>query len=370
MNLQTLLDDYNGSVLLSPGTAEWGYVDRQWYLQLPIESKGLKKHVIGESAIGNGISFGNFIKANYHVLVRHDALGNPDKALFGALIRAHAASLGIIEVDIKERCVIEDEYDYFSPDNNDWDSEKYTIPANLQSKNIASFVKKYGDTLIHMMVYAFISRGHHWQDEYDGLYNRLFSACGIQKPAAWTFPTNKELFRQILHCFGVSLPLQATNYCKSNNRMSNPMRLRFSPHCPVAGAAQITTLNSVLGEMHNEGWWSTFETKFHNSVTDIADEVKTISQNPYEYHVASKVVTGKEKKDLSEKSLIAFKTLCQLALGYIDYLGRRHSFSNQKVITQKSGGQKPIAEAFSRACEKFGKPNTEVDSMRIFIDSL
>jgi len=370
MDLQTLLNDYNGSVLLSPGTAEWGYVDQQWYLQLPIESKGLPKHVIGTDAISNGIAFGPFMKANYRILSQPDALGNVDKALFGALLRAHIATLGVIDLDLNRRCVIEDEYTFFDPGEEGWDAAELSIPVHNQSKQIAAFVKKYGDTFLHMMVYVFVSRGHHWQDEFDSLYSRLFSACGIQKPATWAFPTNKELFRQIMHCFGIALPLEATKWCKINNRMAHPMRLRFTPHCPVAGAAQITTLYATLNEMRNEGWWSSFENKFGASILAIKNEVELINISPYEYHVASRVVTGKAKKDLSEQSIVAFKTLCQLALGYIDYLGRRHSLSNQKVITQKSGGQKPIAEAFSRACDKFGKPDTEVASMQVFITSL
>jgi len=152
--------------------------------------------------------------------------------------------------------------------------------------------------------------------------------------------------------------------------MANPIRLRFSPNCPVAGAAQITTLNATITEMSNEGWYSIFYDKFRNDIQEIQAETLEIAKKPYEYHVASRVVTGKVKKDLTASSLKSFKVLCQYALGYIDHLGRRHSLASQKVITQKSGGQKPIAEAFAQACDKFGKPDTNVASMEAFIHSL
>jgi hypothetical protein len=218
-----------------------------------------------------------------------------------------------------------------------------------------------------MMVYVFCSRGHHWQDEFDGLYDRLIDACGIVKPTGWALPSNKEIFRQILHCFGVYMPLQFTIWCRDNNRMANPLRLRFTPHAPVAGAAQITTLGAVLTEMQTEGWWQPFYEKFKNHIQMIYFEIGEIDKNPYAYHVASRVVTGKPKLDISNQANIAFKNLSQLALGYIDHLGRRHSLSGQKVITKKSGGMKPVAESFSRACDKFGKPNADVPSMEVFL---
>jgi len=368
MDFQTLLNDYNGSVLLEPGTSEWGYVEQQWFLMVPFDSKIPDKylHDISVDPFKEILDFGNFMRANCDVLSRQNALGNPDKALFGALLRAHACKMGLFEPDIKKRCVIDNEYQLYTPTENNW--KTVTTPDSTAKKEIAAFVKKFGDTFIQMMVYVFCSRGHHWQDEFDGLYDKLMKACSITKPSTWSFPTNKEIFRQILHCFGVAIPLEFTKWCRENNRMANPIRLRFTPHAPVAGAAQITTLGATLNEMQTEGWYQAFYNKFQDHIKMIYLEIGTIGQHPYEFHVASRVVTGKPKRDLSNESLLAFKTLSQLALGYIDHLGRKHSLAGQKVITQKSGGMKPAAEAFSKACDRFGRPDTDVKDMAVFLD--
>lgn len=372
MDLATLLNDYNGAMLLEPGTAEWGYVDVQWYLALPgghnIAASGA--HVIGTSALGVNLNDENFIKANYKRLVQPNALGNPDKALFATLLRRHLAVLGCVDDDTGRRGVIENEYSALAHTGANWAANENDVPANANSTAIAKYVKKFGDTFIQILVYVFLARGHHWQDEYDALYDKLMIACGIPRPTTWTLPTNREIFRQIIHCFGVRILLEAVRHCMANNRMSNPMRLRFTPHAPVAGAAQITTLNAVLKEMESEAWWGTFYAKFQLKVDVIRQEVAAISVHPYEYHVASRVVTGQIKRDLSANSVNAFKSLVQLALGYIDHLGRRHSLFNQKVLTQKSGGNKPLADAFSRACDTLGKPDVAVDSMAIFINAL
>jgi hypothetical protein len=370
LDLAQLVTDYNGAILLQPGTAEWGYVDPQWYLHFPAGQTPNAQHAIGTPAIAADGPTRNFMKANYTALAGPNALNHPDKALFATILRYHLAQNGLVEADLGRRGVLENEYDEVQHQGANWDAPENNIPRNANSASIARYVKKYADTLVHIMVYVFCSRGHHWQDEFDPLYDRLMNACGIQRPTTWILPSNKEMFRQILHCFGIRIPLEYTLYCKNNNRMVNPMRLRFSPHAPIAGAAQITTTFAVLNEMRSEAWWTAFYNKFQDPVDAIANEVAAISQHPYEYHVASRVVTGNAKRDLSQVSMAAFKVLSQYALGYIDYLGRRHSLAGQKVITQKSGGQKALAETFARACDRLGRPSIDVDDMAAFIASL
>jgi hypothetical protein len=372
LDLVNLLADYNGAAFLAPGTAEWGYVEPQWFLQIPhganLAANGI--HVVGTSSFGPNLNFNSFLKANYHALLGNNALGNTDKALFGAMLRAHLVSLGCLDDDLVRRGVLENEYRVMNAANNDWAHVNNDIPDNANAGNIARYVKKFGDTIMQLMVYVFCARGHHWQDEYDQLYDRLMAACGVQRPNTWSFPTNRELFRQILHCFGVRIPLEAALWCRGNARMCNPMRLRFTPHTPIAGAAQILTLNAALNEMHTEGWWTPFSVKFQAPIAVITQEVATIAANPYEYHVASRVLTGVGKRNLTDQSLAAFTTLAQYALGYIDHLGKRHSLAGQKVLTQKTGGPKALADAFAKACDTLGKPSVNVASMTDFINSL
>lgn len=366
MDLNTLLSDYNGSILLEPGTAEWGYIEQQWYLQVPADSLSpdTYKPSSSDDPFVKHLNFENFIRANFNALSKNNTLANNEKALFGAMLRAHACKNGLFCTNIRLRAVIEDEYMVVIPEDKNWKS--FTVPDIPSRKEIATFVKKFGDSLIHMMVYVFCSRGHHWQDEFDSLYDKLMKACDIIKPSTWQLPTNKEIFRQILHCFGVRLPLEFTLWCKSNNRMANPIRLRFSPHAPIAGAAQITTLNATLKEMTTESWYGIFSKKYTAEIAAVHEEVERISQNPYAFHIASRIVTGGPKIDLSERAKKSFTVLSQFALGYIDHLGKKHSLSNQKVITKNSGGMKPVAEAFSKACDQLGRPSVEVDNMEDF----
>lgn len=372
LNLVNLVNDYNGAILLEPGVAEFGFVDPQWYLALPVGHTlpAAGAHVMNTNVIDGNLNGPAFLKANYHRLVAANALGNADKALLVTLLRYRYATVGILDSDEGRRGVVTSEYSNAANLGANWDDNANNIPVNANATSIAQFAKRYGDTILHIMVYVFCSRGHHWQPEYDALYNRLLAANNILRPVTWNFPTNEELFRHSLHCLGMRIPLEYTLWCRTNARMTNPMRLRFTPHAPIAGAAQILTCGAVLREMTSEGWWGAFYNRFQVEITAIRDEMTTIAQHPYEYHVASRILTAQPKRDLTVAAVNAFNAICQLCLGYIDHLGRRHALAGQQVITMKSGGPKALAESFSRACDRLGRPSVEGVTMVQFITNL
>jgi hypothetical protein len=372
LNINTLITDYNGAVYLQPGTAEWGYIEPQFFLQLPAGHNlpAVCPPVAGTNQFGANLSLPNFLKANYATLVDANALNNPDKALFGALLRAHYVSQGSLDNNLVRRCVLENEYNDRQPNNANWDDAANNIPANMNSAAIASYVKKYVNVIAQMMIYVFLSRGHHWQDEYEGIYTRLRAVNGMPVPQTWQLPTNKEIFRSLIHCFGVNNLRVLVEYHQANNLMTNPMRLRFTPHAPVAGAAEVMTSVAVLNEMRTEPWFSEFDAKFNGEIAALTNEMGTISANPYDYHIASRVVNGQARRMLSNNAHVAFKRISQFLLGYIDHLGRRHSLSGQKAITHHSGGAKPMADAFAKACDFFGKPDTNVVDMATFLAPL
>jgi hypothetical protein len=370
MDINNLLAAYNGAAVLQAGTAEWGFVEPEWYLALPEGHNlgGNHAHILNTTAFGPNLNATTFVKANYRRLF--GVLQNADKALFIAMLRYHYAVTGFIDMDPGRRGVIENEYSNMAPLDNAWDHANNNIPEIPQFRNIANFVKRYADTLLQMMVYVFSSRGHHWQPSYDDLYERLLQANSIIKPNTWQFPTYRELFRQGLHCFGVRIPLEYTLYCKNNNRMGNPMNLRFTPHSPIAGAAQALTTQAILTEMSTETWWGSFNAKFLADINEIAVQVALIHQHPYEYHVAARTLTGNPKRDLRETFNPAFERLSQFCLGYLDHLGRRHALTHQQSVTHHCGGPKALADTFARACDRLGRPSIEGVTMVEFIQSL
>jgi hypothetical protein len=382
MDIDNLLDIYNGTAFIEAGTQEWGYVDKQWYLQVPLTLKiaDQYKPIEGETAFSDKTSKNDFIKLNYYALAAPNALGNSDKALFGALLRYHMVDNGMYAPDVKTRCVSEDEYTYVRGEFRQerieeklidiplYSQKEYEIPLNPNSESIAEFVKKYADTLIQIMVFVFSSKGHHWQNEYDVLYDRLMRLAFVERPINWVMPTNREIFRQIMHCFGIYRPLLFSIFCKENSRMVAPMMLRFSPHAPVAGAAVIHTSLAIYDRMRQETWWSLYYERFKLHVDTIATEYDKVRKDPYDYHVASKVLIGKNRIMASPEFTNSFNRVSQHLLGYVNYLGKRNNLSGEKSVTSRAGGISPSGETFSDACTKLGKVSFENLNMAGFLD--
>jgi len=365
IDLQTLLDDYNGSAMAVAGHAEWGFIPEEWFLAVPANLALPANYQIGTSPFANAGERKAFIQANFHQV--RAAAGSNEAALFIALLRLHIANQGTIAATVAARSVVEDEYNLRTPVNGNWTDPANEIPDVASSHNIAKFVKHHGNTLVHQMVYLFSARGHHWDPQYNDLYERLKRACFITGDVGFQMPSNETLYRSAIHAFGIKPLLDLTLADKNAGRMAAAMALRFTPAAPIAGVAHVTTLNAALQTMKQEAWWDVFNAKFQGEIAVIQTEVDTIHATPYTYHVAAKVFGYANRTMVSQEAMNAFNRLAQFVLGYIDHLGRRHSLAGQQAVTQKSGGPRGMAEAFSRACDKFTKPSTDVDSMAAFL---
>lgn len=368
LDIQTLLDDYNGSAMAVAGHAEWGFIPDEWKLAIPRGSTIPNDYTIGASPFDNLFSVDEFLKANYHKV--RNAAGSNEAALFVAVFRMHLAKQGIIARDIDNRAVVEDEYAYVDPINGDWKDAANDIPTINAAKDIGKFIKHHGNTFIHQMMYVFSARGHHWDAQYNDLYERLKRACFITANPGFPMPTNEMIFRLAIHAFGVKPLKDLTIDDKNNGRMAAAIFLRYDPCTPIAGTAHITTMKAAIDNMKQEAWWRDFNDRFGASIKMINDAVTDIRDKSYQYHVAAKVFGHVSRKTVPNEASDAFAKLSQFVLGYIDHLGRRHTLSGQQAVTAKSGGPRGIAEAFARACDMFGKPKTEVDSMRVFLDSV
>jgi hypothetical protein len=350
------------------GHAEWGFVPQEWFIAVPSTWALVDTTALGASFFADDAGRRTFLKANFHHI--RVACGSDELALFVAMYRLHLANQGVLKASLAARSVIEDEYVKVAAKGVNWDDPLNDIPAIPVSSSIAKFIKHHGNTLLHQLVYVFSARGHHWDNAFNDLYDRLKKACFISGNQGFNMPTNEVLYRLSIHGFGIKPLVDLTLHHHGRNEMAAAMFLRFTPTTPIAGVAHITTLRATLITMAQESWWTVFEAKFHDAIAAINNEVARIIARPYEYHVASKVFGHNVRLVASADAMNAFARLCQFALGYIDHLGRRHSLSGQQAITSKSGGPRGVAEAFSRACDHLGKPDANVDSMEIFLASV
>jgi len=263
--------------------------------------------------------------------------------------------MGTLALDPRMRNVLVDEYTYVKAPDAGWDS--VILPKLTYMRDIAAWAKRYAPTIMSHIMFVFCARGHHWTPEYVELYQRLSANSFVAAPQGWSLPTSEVLYRSIFHCLGVSPLIRAARLLITQNKLPSSMIIRFKPAPPIAGAAHITTLNAILLDMHRHALWERLKNWKEKEVQVIEDEVEIIHADAYAYHVASKVLCGKERKMITDKAMEAFHALAPIALGYVQYLGKKHSLYGQKAVTQKYGGMDPLVEMWSDAFEKFGLPN-------------
>lgn len=370
-----MIATYNGTALLEAGHQEWGYIDAVWYLAIPNtynaasdENKQFwSKTRLGKSPFSDHVLFSRqeFIKANFQLLLR--ATNNSEMALFGSMYRMALVDQGILCMSQNERKVAVNEYVIVDPLNGRWDAHENNLPLINSSNSIAAYVKRYATTFASHLAFIFSARGHHYTPEYNEHYKRLQDACFIVAPSSFGMPTNEYLYRSFIHCFGVSPIIELATILNRDSKLPAAMQLRFSPHAPIAGCAHITTLKAILNAMEKEVLWKSIGLKFEREVTVIDTEVGRINTRPYDYHVSSKCITGNPRIMVSQEAMEAFTKLSQLALGYLEYLGSKHSLYGQKAVTSKAGGLGPTAETWEDAFNEYGTPDIRNMSTEEFL---
>lgn len=375
MNITDLMNIFNGSVLVEAGHQEWGYITEPWHLALPgdcnpdvpkdQELRGAvaywRKMHIGESIFTeenekNGLcSRELFIKANYSLLITAGC--STQHALLITFMRVAMAQLGAIALDIRERHVSVDEYSYVTPPEKNW--EKVTLPLIERHREIVGWVKKFAGVIVSHIVFLFVARGHHYLPEFNEIYQKLYKSSFISDPVGFVLPVPEMLYRLSMHCFGVAPLLDAVYYMKNKNQMAAAMMIRYSPHPPIAGVAQFTTMMAAFDDMRRHSLFGKILDHVQGPLADLTELCRAIHAAPFRYHVASMVLTGQARIIPDKKYYDMFTMLAPIALGYIDYLGRKHSLAGQKAITQKYGGSDPAVDMWSRAFDEYGPPSAK-----------
>jgi hypothetical protein len=367
LDLGLLLADYNGAVFAQVGALEWGYIPNIWKLAIPdiinqFEEAQLPDNPTPNVSLAAVVAAQEriFIKAQFHRL--RGTIGDDEGTLWVAMMRLHAMKRGVM-CKAAGRRVNENEYSQQLHAGADWDDAANNLPVIPSAGDIARWVKRFGNCVLHAVGLAFLSRGHHYKKEYDEYYDRLMAAQGVDMRPGWALPSKEIIFRLSVHCFGVRPLIDLITTDKTAGRMSAAMMLRLSPAPAIAGCAHITTLQATLTEMKKEPWWNAFNTKFQGNINEINTEVQRIQANPLNYHVATRFITGGAKTDVTPAAKGAFDRLCVFAMGYIDYLGKKHALSGQKAITHHAGGGGGMVDIFSKACQVYGKGTYNEDTM-------
>lgn len=368
LDINTLIADYNGAVYAQAGVVEWGYIPAEWFLALP-QGVALFQDAQTPDAPTPNVPLPNmnaaattvFMKAQYNRI--RPMVESNEEALWVSTLRFHCMQRGLF-CKVVGRRIREDEYSVEPPKDGDWAHANNNIPNVPRARDITKWIKRFGNAVLHSVALAFTSRGHHYKQEYKEYYERLMAVQGVDMKPSFNLPSFEIIFRLSLHCFGVRPLIELALEDKRQNIMSAPMSIRWTPHAPIAGVAHITTTKAALIEMNKEGWFGAFATKYAADITALNDEVTAIGTNPYDYHVSTAFITANARRYVSAQGIAAFTKLSQLALGYIDFLGKKHSLAGEKAITSHSGGMGSLATQFSKACQKYSAGDFTAATMK------
>jgi len=377
LNLEQILNDYNGTSMVIAGHAEWGFIERPWYIQLPSgtnpDHPALVNHVgsmnpfrgyrIGDIEYPAAMRSDDFIAANFAQVL---SITNDEQvSLFIAMLRYTLVENGALTTDTELRGVVDDEVTIQAQPVADDIAARITGMQN--GGEIARWVKKYGMTYMHAMVLVFLSRGHHWSPAYEEIYGRLEAASLIQQPMNIKLPSKEQIYRLAMHGFGIKYLYGLTMEHAQNSRMASAIQLRYSPAPAIAGVAHITTCFAALTHMKAERWWPEFERVYHGEIRVLGDAVDMIIRDPTRYHIASKLITGLPRIFLPNRVKVAFETICQFVIGYIGYLGRSHTLSQQKAVSTKSGGARGVGIMFPDLLNNLARQAVRVTNMTSFL---
>lgn len=374
LDINLLIADYNGAVFAQAGVVEWGYIPAEWFLAQPV---GLA--IFGNAQLPADVTPNvplvnfdaaaqlTFIKAQFKRV--RPLVDSNDEALWVATLRYHCVMRGLI-CNVAGRRIREDEYSLEAPHDADWTHVNNNIPGIPRARDISKWVKRFGNAVLHAIALAFTSRGHHYKNEYKDYYDRLMAVQGVDMKPSFNLPSAEVMYRLSIHCFGVWPLISLAFRDKLDNVMSAPMVIRWTPHAPIAGVAHITTTKAAIIEMNKEGWFGAFSTKYAAEIQALNAEVTAIGTNPYDYHVSTAFITAHARRMVSPQGAAAFAKLSQLALGYIDFLGRKHSLAGEKAITSHSGGMGSLATQFSKACQKYSAGNFNAESMQEWLQTV
>lgn len=368
MDLNTLIENLNGTAMSSSGTGEWGYIPDNWKMAIPAVDRMdyPVNFQFGNSPFANNGMKIRFIKANYARI--SPIVNSPEIALFLSILRAEIANLGLIARSITHRSVTDDEYVYVDPRNGDWNDAVNNVPVIPNSNDIARFVKVNLRNFVHQLVFVFLSRGHHWAPDYDGLFNKLKTACLMGATMGFAMPTNEMIYRYAMHPFGIFPLYHMMEQNRANGDMSYGMVLRLGGGSVIAGTAYITTSHSVVRAMANETWGDSFTRKFGDEIAALQLADLDIKGHERNYHVAHKHLGADTLTKVSVEAADAFERLSPLIVGYIKYLGRNSTFAGAISLLKQAGPSTFVADAFVAVLEAYNRVLSGVATIDEFFD--
>lgn len=191
------------------------------------------------------------------------------------------------------------------------------------------------ETIWSAVEYAVRVRGHHWKDEYEGLYNRYFVSC-FEGNFSWPKGISMaSLCRTAIHPFGIKALAVMNCMFIAHGRIGQAgiIRLSGAPN----GTAVVTSTYAAMASLKGEMWYDRFRYQFRKEFVDLEAARNAIMANKYGFHQSSRLY-GAERVEgaringvyrTTEEILKIGKDMACYAAGYVQAM---RNLVNQGVI--------------------------------------
>lgn len=345
--LSQFLQDLNGSSGFSEDKAAIGTILVNHYLQV---TEGLvipHNFVLGGNPfLHDGILVTSrtyqervalFMYANYRALMDSGSGLSKPHAWFLVQMRLNVVIAGGTAEHLPNRAVYVDEYAPNHLHLADIDWTEFEIPPG-----VADYVNSYWLQYVALIRHLFITRGHHYKDEYLETIERTWAATTITAPPGLSVPTWQHTLRTALHCFGV----RALHLLVAHGRMQGKLAASYVVryNAAPAGTAPIRTGWAAIENMKQAHWWTSFYRVYGDRVDALEDANNKAVRLGLRGHVNAKLFNWSwSTLNLPDTPV---RPLAPYILGFLDTLDRRESIRNQQSLTKRGDGGSAIRAAF------------------------
>lgn len=370
-SLNEMLKDINGSTGYSEDKAALGTVTSHLFLQVTPGLVIPDGFVIGANPfLHDGIDIAsqeyqqrvaNFLVANHAAMMAANVGLNSDQATFLALIRLNVVIAGGVANSMMTRAIYVNEY----ASNNHVATVAELVALGI-TKVSATFVADYWLQMVMLLRHIFITRGHHYKDEYQDVIDRTWAATTIETPAGMTLPSWRHILRTALHCFGIRFMNLLAVEGRRDSKIAQSFVTRFG--AAPAGTAPIRTGYATLQSMKQAHWYHQFESAFLTQIRELEDAYDAVRRAGLRAHVNAKLFNfAWISLRVSDAPV---RPLAPYFLAYIDSLERGESLKGQRALTKRGDGGSAIRAAFTNVLMNDSRNSSMLTSATGYFASL
>lgn len=346
--LNDLLKDMNGSEGFSEDRAALGTVLSGHFLQVTTGMDIPEAFVLGRDPFVDAQTpvtseeyqrrVALFMYANYRALMDSNVGLSRSHAWFLVMMRLNMVIAGGTASSLEARAIYADEYHRNHMQLADIQWQEFEIAPGM-----ASYVNSYWLQYVALVRHLFITRGHHYKDEYLDAIESTWTATTIVPPTGLSIPTWQHILRTALHCFGIRALHLLTRHAYANGKLAASFIVRFN--AAAAGTAPIRTGWAAIENMKQATWWPDFYETFKVQVDNLEHANEVVTRLGVRGHINSKLLNWNWPSLKIPDTPV--RPLAPYIMGFIDTLDRTESIKGQQAITKRADGGSAIRAAFA-----------------------